>query len=352
MKKCFWDDFSRPIIGLAPMDGITDAAFRYVTAKYSDPDVIFTEFTTAQGICAGATRILDSLRYDKIERPVVAQLFGADPDTFYKAAFLVCELGFDGIDINMGCPAKNISGKGAGAALIIKHDIAGKILRKAKEAAKDWAEGRKINDIGLPEEIISNIPKRKIRVRKLAPVSVKTRIGYHKNTVESWIGFLLEESPAAITIHGRTYKQMYSGTADYEAIGKAAEIAKGSRTLILGNGDIKSVEEAGEKIRNHGLDGVLIGRAAMGNPWIFNDKGDSEITLKEKFKVSVEHSEIFARIFGIKRFAAMRKHLAWYCKGFSNAAEIRQKLMSSESPADVKKILKAALAALAFTKKP
>lgn len=331
------------IIGMAPMDGVTDAAFRFITAKYGKPDIIYTEFTTVEGICAGATKTLRPFIYDKSERPIIAQLFGTRPEAFYKAAFVVFELGFDGIDINMGCPAKNIAGKGSGASLIQKPAVAKKIVLKVKEAAKEWSEGKKITSVGLPDEIIEKIKEMKRGkkiVRRELPVSVKTRTGYNQNTIEEWIKHLLEVNPSVITIHGRTFKQLYGGEANWESIKKAVEIAKGSGTRILGNGDIKSLADAKKRIAESGVDGALIGRAAFGNPWIFCGK---EPDIKEKFAVAIEHTKLFAKIFKTTQFVAMRKHLAWYCKGFIGASETRQKLMTTNNPEEVEEILKGAM---------
>lgn len=328
---------------MAPMDGVTDAAFRLIIAKYGKPDLIYTEFTPVEGICAGAVKTLNPLIYDNSERPVIAQLFGFRAEAFYKAAFVACELGFDGIDINMGCPAKNIALKGAGAGLIRNPALAKEIIIKVKEAAEDWSKGKKITSVGLPLAILEKIKMmkrgKKVNLR-LLPVSVKTRIGYEKDIVKEWTRHLLETRPAVIAIHGRTFKQMYGGRADWESIKKAVEVARGSGTAIFGNGDIKDLEDAKRKIKDSGTDGALIGRAALGNPWIFSGR---EPEADEKFAVALEHAEIFAKTFGLNQFAAMRKHLAWYCRGFANAAETRQKLMAANNPEDVKKILKQAL---------
>lgn len=338
MEKGFWSKLNWPIIGLAPMDGVTDTPFRYITAKYGKPDVIFTEFTTTDGICAGAIKTLQTLVYDKSERPVVAQIFGVQPESFYKTAFVACELGFDGIDINMGCPAGNIASKGSGAGLILTPNIAKKIIIRTQKAIKDWAEGRTIEESGLPPDIIKQVKKIQPRVitRQIIPVSIKTRIGYNSIVIEEWVKHLLEVKPVNISIHGRTLKQMYTGTADWEAIARAAQLIHQTHTTILGNGDIKNTEEAAEKIKHYGVDGVLIGRAAFGNPWVFKNK---EATVAEKLSVAIEHSHLFSKIFGDRLFMPMRKHLAWYCRGFPNASEIRQKLMQTKNAQEVETLL-------------
>lgn len=339
MEKGFWKKLDKPIIGLAPMDGVTDAPFRYITAKYGKPDITITEFTTTEGICAGAVKALQAFRYDQSERPVIAQIFGSRPEAFYKTAFVVCELGFDGIDINMGCPAGNIASKGCGAALILTPHLAKEIIIQTKKAAKDWAEGRKIEDIGLPPAIGDEVKKMKPEkvARKVLPISVKTRIGYNSIVIEEWIKHLLEVEPVNISLHGRTLKQMYTGNADWEAIGRAAGIVHQTETTILGNGDVKSMEDARSKIKEYGVDGVLIGRAAFGNPWIFKNIDPIQ---SQRFEIAMEHAKLYEKIFGERLFIPMRKHLAWYCKGFPNASEVRQKLMFTKNAQEVENILK------------
>lgn len=353
MEKGFWQHFKKPIIGLAPMDGVTDAPFRFITAKYGKPDLQITEFTSVEGICAGATKTLNAFRFDESERPIVAQVFGSDENAFYKAAFVVFELGFDGIDINMGCPAKNITSKKAGAGLILEPKLAQKITQKTWEASQDWANGKTIEKVGLPENIVEWVKKfqqeqinksseKYSLARKIIPVSIKTRIGYDKIIVEDWIKYLLEMKPANISLHGRTLKQMYSGEANWEAITKAARLVHQTETIIFGNGDIKNLQDADEKIKNCGVDGVLIGRAALGNPWIFRKQttlSPYQPTLQEKFAVAIEHASFHQQIFGEKLFFPMRKHLSWYCRGFANASETRQKLMTACNAEDVREIL-------------
>lgn len=375
MKQNFWNQLNYPIVGLAPMDGVTDEPFRFITAKYGKPDILITEFTSVEGICAGATKNLQAFLYDESERPIIAQIFGSTPEAFYKSVFVIAELGFDGVDINMGCPAKNISSKGAGASLILTPKLAKEIIRETKRASQEWSEGKKIEEIGLPEAIIEYVKERQkqsasaraevtaspsmqnhpdahtpeparaevpahehasVRTRKPLPVSIKTRIGYNSNIVEEWIKHLLEEEPVNISLHGRTLKQMYSGNADWEAIAKAAKLIHQTKTTILGNGDIKDLKDAHEKIRQYGVDGVLIGRATFGNPWIFQGK---EATIEEKLSIALEHARLHEKIFTPKFFFPMRKHLAWYCRGFPGASEVRQQLMQTNNSGDVEKIL-------------
>jgi len=358
----FWQNITKPIIGLSPMDGITDASFRYITAKHGGPDVTLTEFVNIQSAFYSPQTLLKDFSYCEIERPVAAQIYGKTPEFFYKVAHVVCELGFDGLDINMGCPAKNVAAAGCGAALIRTPELACEIIRAAKQGVYDWSTGRTLVDIELREDLIEQVKlanrlrwgRDALEERRLIPVSLKTRLGYDRVIIAQWLRILLDEGLAAISLHGRTLQQGYKGKADWEAIARAVEIAKGSGTLILGNGDVQGLPEALRRVRETGVDGVLIGRGAQGDPWLFRDKdrlklafgkgGDfvfdpTPVDLTERFRVIVEHSEHFERLCGRQRFMAMRKHLTWYCRNFRGAAEMRAKMTRANSAADVRRCL-------------
>ena len=362
----FWTSLPQPIIGLAPMDGVTDAAFRLIVAQQGRADVSFTEFTNVGDICRGPDRMLSSLLYHECERPAVAQLYGKDPDLFYQAAHIVCELGFDGLDINMGCPSKNVASSGSGAGLIRTPDVAHAILRAARQGVADWANGRTLIDAGIKRaraELIGTMNLSRtgtsVTPRRRLPVSVKTRLGYDSVIVERWISHLLEEQPAVITVHGRTLEQMYRGEADWNAIARAVELAKGTDTRLLGNGDLRSMQDVVTRIRDTGVHGVLVGRGALGSPWFFQTKetaralakcrrdgeGESasslsvEADLTKRFGVMMEHARHFETIFGVAHFPRMRKHLGWYCKGFPHAASLRASMVRASSVSDVKRIL-------------
>src|SRR6185295_4842848 len=199
----FWTTLPQPIVGLAPMDGVTDAAFRFIVSQQGPADVSFTEFTSVGDICRGPEFLLSSLIYSETERPAVAQLYGKDPDLFYLAAHIVCELGFDGLDINMGCPSRNVAASGSGAGLIRTPDLAHEIIRAARQGMADWAGGQSLIQAGLKQsraELIHAMNVRRtastLAPRRLIPLSVKTRIGYDSVIIEPWIAHLLEEHPA------------------------------------------------------------------------------------------------------------------------------------------------------------
>jgi tRNA-dihydrouridine synthase B len=310
--KGFWGKLKKPIVGLAPMDGVTDAAMRYITKKHGNPDVMFTEFVSAEGIRAGAKKLMRDFRFDKSERPIVAQLFGKDPEAFYVATKLVCKLGFDGVDINMGCPARKVANRGEGAGLINTPDLAVAIIKEVQRAAS-----------------------------KKIPVSVKTRVGYDKPVTEEWIKTLLSTNPVVISLHGRTLKQGYSGKADWEEIKKASILCKKSDTLLLGNGDVEDIEDGDKKMKEYGGDGFLIGRAAFGSPWVFEKKLLTHKALEEqsRLKIAIEHARKFEELYPEDKFFVMRKHLSWYAKGFDGAKELRSKLVLCNSAKEVEKVI-------------
>ena len=343
------------------MDGVTDACFRSILARHGKPDVVFTEFTHVHDICHGPEIHLETLRYSERERPIVAQLYGKDPDQYYLAAHAVCELGFDGLDINMGCPSKSVANSGSGAGLIRTPELAREIMQAAKRGIEDWANGQTLEQAGFKSarlEMFDRLNQQRGAAspapRRILPLSVKTRLGYDTVTVESWVELLLLEQPAVISLHGRTLKQMYRGAADWSAIARAADIVKGTGTVFLGNGDIQSLDEAARRVRETTVDGVLIGRGALGAPWLFRMKeqarewangagkiseGTEPISREERLSILLDHAQQFQTLFGQRQFYRMRKHLGWYCKGFPHAAALRGKMVRISSVEELQAIL-------------
>ncbi|MBX3334895.1 MAG: tRNA-dihydrouridine synthase [Nitrospira sp.] len=360
----FWSNLPRPIIGLSPMDGVTDACFRSVVARRGKPDITFTEFTHVHDVCRGPEVHLETLIYSDIERPIIAQLYGRDPDLFYQAAHAVCELGFDGLDVNMGCPSKSVAASGSGAGLIRTPALARSIIQAAKQGIDDWTHGHTLEQAGFKQariEAFHRLNQRRESIsptrRRTLPLSVKTRIGYDEVIVETWMETILREQPTVISLHGRTLKQMYRGAADWSAIARAAALAKGSGTLLLGNGDIQSPGDIVARVRETGVDGVLVGRGALGAPWFFRSNeqvrklvpgsigmGDStDLTAvmprEERFAILMDHAQQFQELFGQKQFYRMRKHLGWYCKGFPHAASLRAQMVRVSSVDELKQVL-------------
>ena len=331
----FWEKLPTPFFVLAPMADVTDAAFRRMIAKYSahkradgtigGPDVMWTEFVSADGLVRatpeGREKLMADLVYDATERPIVAQLFSSDEGHMEYAANLCRELGFDGVDINMGCPDRSIEKQGCGSAMIRNPESAAKIIRAAKKGAKSDEMG------GIP-------------------VSVKTRLGYNRDQLEEWLPFLLSEEPATVVVHGRTRKEMSKVPARWERIGRAVEIRneiqKGSefKTRIIGNGDVLSLMDARRKALLSGADGVMLGRAIFGNPWLFHpDLTVESIPLKDRLSVMLEHTELFVELLPFKNLAVMKKHYKAYVKDFSGASELRAKLMEQDSVSNIREIV-------------
>lgn len=357
----FWQEIPRPIIGLSPMDGVTDASFRFITVKYGRPDVMLTEFVNIQSAIHAPELMLKDFTYEEIERPVVAQIYGKTPELFYKVAHIVGELGFDGLDINMGCPARKVAAAGCGAALIRQPELAREIIRAARQGLHDWHDGQSLRELGIrPGAIAAFNAANRRRTgsdqgikRRALPLSVKTRTGYDHIVVREWISALLEEQPAAITLHGRTLHQGYKGAADWDVIAEAAGLAKGSKTLLLGNGDLMNMADVCRRVRESGVDGVLIGQSTEGNPWIFAGKEQVKralrgvgavapqpaVDLADRFAVMIEHSRHYENWIQNHGFFGMRKNLLWYCRDFPGADELRQQMKRVNCADDVESAL-------------
>lgn len=297
----FWDTLPRPFFMLAPMANVTDVAFRRLIAQYGKPDVFYTEFVSADGLMSvGREALMIDLQFDKIEHPIIAQIFTSKPENMEKAASLVAELGFDGVDINMGCPDRNVEKQGCGSALIKNPKLAQELIAAAKQGAN-----------GLP-------------------VSIKTRAGYNKEELDTWIPALLKAKPACIVLHARTRKDMSKVPARWSLVHEAVEMAKGSEVLIAGNGDVLDLEDAKSKVRETGCDGVMLGRAIFGNPWLFS--GRKDVAPRERLSVMIEHARLFEQLLGQhKNFALLKKHYKAYTHSFRGAKELRVALMETEN---------------------
>ena len=303
-------------MALAPMANVTDAAFRKMLAKYGKPDVIWTEFVSCDGLCSdGKEKLMLDLIFHKSEKPIVAHFFGAKPENFYKCAKLAREMGFNGIDINMGCPDRGVVRQGAGSALILKPKLAQKIIKETIRGAGNL------------------------------PVSVKTRIGFNEIEYKKWIPYLLKMNLAALTIHGRTKKEMSNVPAHWDVIEEIVKMRNkiSPKTLIIGNGDVVSLADAQEKYEKYSVDGVMVGRGVFGTPWFFSfdERKKRKFNLpKNKLKLALEHTKLFEKIFGDKKhFDVMKKHYRAYVSGFDDAKKIRMKLMKVRNLEEAKKTL-------------
>ena len=348
MERGFWDILPRPFFALAPMADVTDAPFRAVIAARGKPDVMFTEFVSADGLfLGGREKLVKDLQFSPAERPIVAQFFTARPEMMEKAALLARELGFDGVDVNMGCPDRGVERQGAGAALIKNPARAREIIRAAREGGG-----------GLP-------------------VSVKTRIGYAKDELTEWLPELLAEEPAAVTIHARTRQEMSKVPAHWGAVAQAVEIRNKMAvpTLIIGNGDSSNLVDARKRAEETGADGIMLGRAIFGNPWLFaRDIEKKSLPLRVVLETLIEHVELFDRYLGgvnpvrsrarahapeglgwatsngVKSFAVMKKHFKAYLSGIEGTKELRMRLMEAKNAIDAEGQIVDFLASLPHTK--
>lgn len=359
----FWSELfakNKMVLGLSPMDGVTDSIMRYMTAKYGDPDILLTEFVSVDALAhakeeKAVDRVMKAFVLAKdigeLKRSPyeIAQVFGHTPELFYQAAVMVAELGFDGMDINMGCPMHKVEDQGSGAGLIRTPEVATQIILSSKKAMKDFSQGKvRIEDLNVSDNIkqwVIDHRKGKNRTTTPLPVSVKTRIGVDKIVVEEWMKTLMTVKPDNISLHGRTLRQLYQGLADWDAIGRAAQVVHAQGGHLIGNGDVLNLDDARKKVDQYKVDGVLIGRNAEGNPGIF--RNTQEPTSKQRIEWMIEHAKLYQKfnkpeqvVEGDSRwFMPMRKHLAWYCKGFEGAVETRSKLMLTNSAEEVEQIV-------------
>ena len=312
-----WGTVKKPYVILAPMAGYTDSSFRQLVKKIAPPVICITELISADGLAYASKKTLKMLEFDEIERPNILQLFGKRIEHFKKAVKIAEEAGFDGVDINMGCPARKVIGSMHGSALIKTQELAFKIV-----------------------EICATNTK--------LPVSVKTRLGWDDgSTLDEFTKGLEDAGAQMITIHGRTTKQGFLGEANWEPIYR---VKKNLSISVTGNGDIKSGEDAKQKIKN--LDGIMVGRATFGNPWLMGEvcvalgisKPDEIIDHPADFKAlkkwMLKHCKLSVKVHGKKKgMLDIRKHFATYIRGFPNAAKIRSDLVRVEDINEVKKIL-------------
>ncbi|MFN7160223.1 MAG: tRNA dihydrouridine synthase [Candidatus Gracilibacteria bacterium] len=314
----FWKDLAKPMVALAPMDGYTDQAFRLLVRAIEPRAVVFTEFLSSDAIAHGAKPVLEALKLKKAESPLVVQIFGKDPEILAKAALYVQNAGADAVDVNMGCPAKKVVNSMHGSALMQNIDLACEIVSRMKATVR-------------------------------IPVSVKTRLGWEDDTkLIPFVQRLVDAGLDHITIHGRTYKQAFKGEAHWDAI---YELKKAVPITVMGNGDIKSWQSTEEKIGN--LDGVMIGRATFGNPWLVKEVADFlydgkkwsslEMSFEEKMPAIFTHLDAAWETKGFKGMLEMRKHLASYVRGVHGASTYRNQLVQISSPDEAKQILETIL---------
>ncbi len=316
-------DVPHPFFVLAPMDDVTDTVFRRIIADCAPPDVFFTEFVNVDGLqSAGRTQLLKKLKFQERESPLIAQIWGKSPENFYKTARqladgtlarelgLLAGLNFAGVDINMGCPDKTVVKNGCCAALIDNWDLAGEIIK----ATKTGLAGR-------------------------LPLSVKTRVGLRQVNMD-WIGFLLGKDLNALTIHGRTAKQMSAVPANWDLIGAARQLRDqlAPQTKIIGNGDVVNRQHGLELVKRYGLDGIMIGRGVFNDPFAFAAASPwPDFTKRQRLELYKKHVELFVATYpkGERRLPTLNKFCKIYINGFDGAKELRERLMMARSTAEL-----------------
>ncbi len=304
-----WKRLTPPIYALAPMEDVTDTVFRRIVARAGKPDVFFTEFVSTDGLCSeGYEAVSHRLRYTEEERPIIAQIWGNSPENYRTASRMIRELGFDGIDINMGCPVKKIVKDGHCSALIDNPTLASELITAAREGAGDL------------------------------PVSVKTRLGFKTKKTIVWTSFLLEHDLPLLTMHGRIARDMSDVPADWDEISRVAALRdeSGKDTLIFGNGDVTTREQMLSYPPRYGVDGVMVARGIFHDLMIFTDENeqwDGETGgVESRINRYLEHIELYRKTWGDNRnFNIMKKFAKVYVSGFPGAAKLRNDLMESSS---------------------
>lgn len=313
MKENFWQKLPKPFFVLAPMEDVTDMVFRHVVAEAGRPDVFFTEFTNSESYChpKGIESVRGRLTFMEDEQPIVAHIWGDNPENFRKMSIGLAELGFKGIDLNMGCPVPNVAGRGKGSGLILRPDVAAELIEAAKAG-------------GLP-------------------VSVKTRLGYKDiDEWKEWLTHILKQDIANLSIHLRTRKEMSVAEAHWELIPeiKALRDEIAPNTLLTINGDILDRQMGLELVEKYGVDGVMIGRGIFKNPFAFEKEPRKHTPqehldlLKLQLDLQDQYAEQLPRsMSGLHRFFKI------YVKGFRGAGELRNQLMNTKTTDEVRKIL-------------
>lgn len=316
MKKTVYSQLPKPFFVLAPMDDVTDTVFRQLIATTAAPDLYFTEFVNVDALQSpGRKATLPRLQHVASEKPLIAQIWGKTPENYYKSAKDIAEMGFDGVDINMGCPAKDVVSNGCCSALINNRELALEIIQATKEGSGSL------------------------------PVSVKTRLGF--NEVDyTWHELLLNQKLNALTIHGRTKKQMSKVPADWAAIGHVRELrdSLSPDTKIIGNGDVETRAQGQALAETYGLDGVMIGRGIFTDPFLFAKESPwPNYTPEQKKAIYTKHVKLFAETWknGEKPPVILNKFCKIYVSGFDGAKEMREKLMNAGSTDELLALLAA-----------
>ncbi|MCM3499278.1 tRNA dihydrouridine synthase [Staphylococcus capitis] len=313
MKENFWSELPRPFFILAPMEDVTDIVFRHVVSEAARPDVFFTEFTNTESYChpEGIHSVRGRLTFSEDEQPMVAHIWGDKPEQFRKMSIGLKEMGFKGIDLNMGCPVANVAKKGKGSGLILRPERAAEIIQATKEG-------------GLP-------------------VSVKTRLGYYEiDEWKDWLKHVFEQDIANLSIHLRTRREMSKVDAHWELIEaiKTMRDEIAPHTLLTINGDIPDRQKGLELANKYGVDGVMIGRGIFHNPFAFEKEPREHISeeLLDLFRLHLSLYEKYSNE-ETQQFKALRRFFKIYIRGIKGASQLRHKLMSTETIDEARELL-------------
>ncbi|MDZ5473559.1 tRNA-dihydrouridine synthase [Bacillus sp. 31A1R] len=313
MKENFWRELPRPFFILAPMEEVTDVVFRHVVSAAARPDVFFTEFTNSESYChpEGKQSVQGRLTFTEDEQPIVAHIWGDKPENFREMSIGMAELGFKGIDINMGCPVPNVTRHGKGSGLILRPEVAAELIQAAKAG-------------GLP-------------------VSVKTRLGFTEvDEWRDWLTHILKQDIANLSIHLRTRKEMSEVDAHWELIPEIKKLRDevAPDTLLTINGDILDRQTGLKLAEQYGVDGVMIGRGIFKNPFAF-EKEPKEHSSKELLDLLRLHLDLHDQYSNLKlrKFTALHRFFKIYVKGFPGANELRIQLMNTKSTDEARALL-------------
>ncbi|MDD3474751.1 MAG: tRNA-dihydrouridine synthase [Candidatus Dojkabacteria bacterium] len=299
------------ISALAPMEDVTDTVFRQVLCDIGKPDLFFTEFMSTDGFMSkGRDKVIHRLEFTDIERPVTFQLWGNNPDNYAQTVKDIVKYNPDGIDINIGCSVRSVLSHGHCSALIKEPELVEEIIKAVRSESQD------------------------------VPVSVKTRLGYDEIITDEWFSFLLKRNLDLITVHGRISKDGYSTPANWEEIEKVVRLRNeiSPNTVILGNGDVNSLNQADEYISKYDVDGVMVGRGILQNPWLFSRR--ENIGKDERIDVLKKHLKLFDKVSEDRKpFYSQRKYMKMYISNFDGASELRSELMKCNTVEEVLSIV-------------
>ncbi len=313
MTKSFWNTLPIPFTVLAPMEGVTDYVFRDIIQEIGRPNIFFTEFTNVDGLTSelGFEKVSENLKFSNHQKPIVAQIWGKNPESFRRSAEICRRMEFSGIDINMGCPDRIIINRGSCGALIKNPELAKEIIKQTIAGAGNL------------------------------PVSIKTRLGFSEINLD-WIKLLLSQNLPALTLHLRTIAELSKVPAHWDLMTEIIKLRNeiSPHTLIIGNGDLLTMGEIKNKYEEYKCDGFMVGRGIFHNPWLFNREVDiNKVTVNERVDLYLKHINLFELTWKEKNIALLKRFCKTYLNNFPDAVNLREKIMETKSISEMKNIL-------------